>query len=218
MCNEAGGDPRAHQGRGLDGASDAKRRLLHRNRVALLLATAASVEGQVPSAPLRLTAEPASATVIHLVWEPPADTGSSNLSGYVIEVSDNPNSGWSVLEENFTNYYDPEFPEYDHEGLQPGTTRFYRVSATNASGTGPASNLAGATTLGATGTKPGPPTSVEAVADGSNAIDVSWTAPADSGSSPITGYVVEASFNANFFFYISWAPRFIAPPAISTAN
>ena len=171
----------------------------------LLPATGNLAEGQVPSEPLRLTAEPDGKEAIYLVWEPPADSGSSSVSGYVIEVSESVNSGWTVLEANFTDYRDPEFPDYKHVGLQPGTTRFYRVSAINASGTGPTSNVAGATTSGAPGIKPGRPTDVMAVADGSRAIDLTWTEPADTGSSAITGYAVEASFNGSFFFYISYA-------------
>ena len=171
----------------------------------LLPAPGAGSQEELPSAPLRLAAEPRGSDAIEMSWESPADSGSSSVTGYLIEMSDSPNSGWVVLEADYWYSDDPEFPQYKHDGLQPGTTRFYRISATNASGTGPPSNIAGATTSGATGTRPGQPTDVVAVADGSVAIDVSWTPPTDTGNSAITGYAVEASFDGSFFFYISYA-------------
>ena len=77
-------------------------------------------------------------------------------------------------------------------GSPPATTRHYRVSAINTNGTGVPSNVDSATT----GTSvPGAPTGLTATASGTTAIDLSWSAPASTGGSAITGYRIEVSPN-----------------------
>ena len=86
-----------------------------------------------------------------------------------------------------------EVTTYRHSGLAPGSTRHYRVWASNEESEGPPSNVAHATTEQRQLVAPGPPTSLTATADGDSAIDLSWTAPADTGSSAIVGYRIEVS-------------------------
>ena len=81
---------------------------------------------------------------------------------------------------------------YAHTGLTAGTTRHYRVSAINANGTGVPSNVDSATTGT---TVPGAPTGLTATASGTTAINLSWSAPASTGGSAITGYKIEVSAN-----------------------
>ena len=52
-------------------------------------------------------------------------------------------------------------------------------------------------------TVPGAPTGLTATASGTTTIDLSWTAPADNGGSPITGYRIEVSPNGTS----SWTNR-----------
>ncbi len=73
-------------------------------------------------------------------------------------------------------------------GLTNGTSYTFTVSATNANGAGPASAQSNAVTPGRT-TVPGAPTGVTATA-GDGSAQVSWTAPANNGGSPITSYTV----------------------------
>ena len=152
-------------------------------------ATTASSAAE-PGAPTGLTATDVDVSEIELAWTAPADTGTSAITGYRIEVSRNAGQSWADLVANTGDTGDV----YSHKGLQPGTTRHYRVSAINASGAGPASNVASATTGGSTGT-PGVPTGLTATADSSE-IELEWTAPADTGTSAITGYRIEVSRNA----------------------
>ena len=141
-----------------------------------------------PGAPTGLTATASGTTAINLSWSAPASTGGSAITGYKIESSSDGGSSWSDLVANTSN----TTTTYAHTGLTAGTTRHYRVSAINANGTGTASNVANATT-GAT--VPGAPTGLTATASGTTAINLSWSAPASTGGSAITGYRIEVSSN-----------------------
>ena len=141
-----------------------------------------------PGAPTGLTATASGTTAINLSWSAPASTGGSAITGYKIESSSDGGSSWSDLVANTSN----TTTTYAHTGLTAGTTRHYRVSAINAPGTGVASNVDSATT-GAT--VPGAPTGLTATASGTTAINLSWSAPASTGGSAITGYRIEVSSN-----------------------
>ncbi len=95
-----------------------------------------------PSAPTGLGATASGATQIDLSWTAPSNTGGAAITGYRIEVSSNAGTSWTDLIGNTTS----TATTYAHTGLAPGTTRHYRVSAINSVGTGPASNVASATT------------------------------------------------------------------------
>ena len=148
----------------------------------------ATTGATAPGAPTGLTATASGTTAINLSWSAPASTGGSAITGYKIEVSSNGGSSWTNLVANTSN----TTTTYAHTGLTAGTTRHYRVSAINANGTGDPSNVANATT-GATA--PGAPTDLTATASGTTAINLSWSAPASTGGSAITGYKIEVSSN-----------------------
>ncbi len=147
----------------------------------------ATTDATVPDPPRNLSADATGQTRIDLDWDPPADDGGSEVTGYRIEVSPN-GVTWSDLERNTGR----TTTRYAHTGLDPGSTRHYRVSAINSVGTGEASDTASATTAPAV---PGVPVGLSAVADGTSQIDLSWTAPADDGGADITGYRIEVSDN-----------------------
>ena len=88
-------------------------------------------------APTRLTATVNGPTQIALSWNAPSDEGSSAITGYRIEVSTD-GSSWGVLVPNTGS----TATSYSHTGLPAASTRYYRVSAINSTGTGPASNVA----------------------------------------------------------------------------
>ncbi len=140
----------------------------------------------VPGKPTGLTATADGTTTIDLAWTAPSDNGGSDITGYRIEISPNGTSNWTdhVAHTNSTA------TSYSHTGLDPGTTRHYRVSAINGVGTGEASDSDNATT---STTVPGKPTGLTATADGTGTIDLEWAAPSSTGGSPITGYKIEIS-------------------------
>ena len=149
---------------------------------------AVTVNATEPGAPTSLTATASGTTTINLSWTAPADNGGSAITGYKIEVSLNGTSNWTELVANTNSTI------YTHSGLAAGDTRHYRVSAINSVGTSTTSNVANATTNTAN-TAPGAPTSLTATASGSTTINLSWTAPASTGGSAVTGYKIEVSLN-----------------------
>ena len=94
-----------------------------------------------PGAPTGLAATANGPSQIDLAWTAPASTGGSAITGYKIEVSPD-GSSWSDLVAD-TGSTDTA---YAHMGLDPATTRHYRVSAINAVGTSNASDSDDTTT------------------------------------------------------------------------
>ena len=93
-----------------------------------------------PGAPKNLEATAVGQTQIDLRWEPPDDDGGSEITGYRIEGSADDGDPWTTLVAHHPT------TTYSDTGLEPETTRYYRVSAINAVGEGPPSDSAGATT------------------------------------------------------------------------
>ena len=79
---------------------------------------------------------------INLSWDAPDSSGGSVITGYKIEVSNNGRTNWTTRVANTGNAN----RTYRHTGLSAGDIRHYRVSAINAIGTGPHSNVDSATT------------------------------------------------------------------------
>ena len=143
--------------------------------------------GQVPDPPENLEATADGQNAIDLEWDAPDDHGSSRVIRYKIEEREDGSTSWDSIAGT-----DSTTTAYERRGLSAGSTRHYRVFAINSDGESNASDTASATTRAAA-RAPSPPTNLRATADGPNAIDLSWTAPTDTGSSNIVGYRIEAS-------------------------
>lgn len=143
--------------------------------VAVAPAQAAAGHPAAPAQPTA-TAGDSSAT---LRWTAPADNGSP-ITGYVITA--NP-TGQQVRI--------PADTSYTVGGLTNGTAYTFQVAATNANGTSAKSPASDPVTPVAP-VVPDAPQAVIAVA-GYGAATVSWTAPANDGGSPISGYTVTSS-------------------------
>ena len=148
----------------------------------------ATTDATPPGVPASLTARPQGTDRINLSWSPPGSDGGSPVTGYRIEASDDGGVRWQTL------IADTRSVRTLHSdiGLQPATTRHYRVSAVNAAGTGEPSGTANATTDAAA---PDPPTGLRAAAQGSEAIELRWNAPRYTGGAAVTGYRIEVSRN-----------------------
>ena len=139
-----------------------------------------------PGAPTNLAAKADGGTRIGLTWTAPVDNGGSAITGYRIEVSPDGNSGsWTELVADTGN----DDTSYPHDGLSPGDTRHYRVSAINATGKSEASDSDDATTAD-------PPTlvsgEVDASGDGLTLLFDESLDSTSSGAPPASAFTVEA--------------------------
>ncbi len=139
------------------------------------LATASVTLVPPPSAPLSVTATPGNGAAL-VKWSAPAQ--GAPITGY--EVTSQP-GGRTCSTTGATSCI--------VAGLSNGTPYRFTVTATNSVGTGPASSASGPVTPLPV---PGRPTAVSGV-PGDTSVAVTWTAPGDSGSSPIDGYTVTSS-------------------------
>ena len=136
-----------------------------------------------PAAPT-LTAAPnatSPGTAIDLSWPAPHN-GGGVITGYALEHSTD-----GIAFASLSGYDDTSL-SYAHTELSPGTTHYYRASATNSRGTSAYSDVESTTTY----TIPDAPASLRAVAVGAEQIDLSWTAGPDGGAT-ITSYILEVS-------------------------
>ena len=148
-------------------------------------------EATLPGAPMNVEAEAVNAESIKLTWEAPADDGGAAITGYRIDYLDG-GSGitWQELVDNTG---DTSMEHTDGHELMANEDRAYRVFAINAVGTGPTSAVAfGNTNSTPAITTPDAVTNLSVrQASGNDAptqLNLSWSAPAKDGGSPITSY------------------------------
>jgi predicted phage tail protein len=134
-----------------------------------------------PGSPTALAATAGDAQV-SLAWTAPASDGGAAITGY------------NVYEGTSQNFKDTA-PAASSTGtgltitkLANGTTYYFRVTAVNDVGEGPASGAASATPAAAI-TAPGAPSGLTAT-PGNGRVTLSWTAPASDGGAAIAGYVI----------------------------
>ena len=154
------------------------------------------VDEAQPDAPTGVTATANGSTEINLSWTA-GNAGASSITGYKIEYSKNNLLPWMDVGTTTVTTND-DGTKYSDTGLDPDTTRHYRVSAMSSAGRGPVSSISetdnphmATTTLAGV---PAAPTSVMATAVGGTRVELSWTAP-NEGRAPITGYRIETSNN-----------------------
>jgi hypothetical protein len=133
----------------------------------------------VPGAPTSVKGLPGSG-VVTVVWTAPPSNGSA-IWKYTVTAS----PGGATADTSGTSAV--------LGGLANGTPYTFTVVATNTLGAGPASSPSPAVTPSASAPgAPGAPTNVTA-APGGRCATVTWTAPASTGGSPLSGYTVRTS-------------------------
>jgi fibronectin type 3 domain-containing protein len=130
----------------------------------------------VPGAPQSFAAA-AGVGQVTLSWKAPASSGGAPVTSY--DVYRGPAVGSeSLLASGVTT------PSYVDAAVTNGSTYYYKVTAVNSVGQGPAT----ADAVAIPGVVPRAPSNLTAKAATLGGITLSWTAPAANGAPPVTGY------------------------------
>jgi predicted phage tail protein len=133
-----------------------------------------------PGAPAALTATAGNAQV-SLSWRAPGSDGGAQITSYnIYEGTSQTITGQPVASVKGTSV--------TVQQLANGTTYYFKVTAVNQAGEGPASGVASATPAAAI-TEPGPPAGLAAT-PGDRRVTLSWTAPSSDGGAKISGYLI----------------------------
>lgn len=148
-------------------------------------ASSTCIPGGTPSAPTGLTAT-AGANSVALAWKAPLANGGAVVTDYVVELSADNGTTWSVFADGVSNGLTTTV-----SGLSAGTSYVFRVSAVNSYGQGAASTSSLPTLVKAVPTAP-----LTLTATPHNGfVTLSWQAPLDDGGAAITDYVIQSSLN-----------------------
>ena len=138
---------------------------------------ASTVPVTVPGAPAGLTVIPGNAQVT-LSWAAPASTGASPVTGYDIYTGTTADFNGRAPLATVTGTIATV------TGLVNGTTYFFRVTAVNRVGEGPAAEAKAVPV-----TVPGAPAGLTVI-PGNAQVTLSWAAPASTGGLPVSGYII----------------------------
>jgi hypothetical protein len=140
----------------------------------------AATVAAVPGSSTGLTTSSVAATMVTLIWSAPTAGGAA--LAYNVEYRVTGTSTWTMAIQGASA------TTYQVTGLAPSTTYDFRVTATNPSGSGPASTIVTAATP-ANVALPGTPANVTASTGSASTISVGWAAPS-SGSS-VVSYTIQ---------------------------
>lgn len=129
-----------------------------------------------PGVPQNLSATAANASAV-LSWNPPKSNGGRAVLSYTITCS--PGCGSQTAWGGSTST--------TISSLTNGTPYTFQIAATNLVGTSSSSSASNSVTPA---TVPDPPTGVTATPAGDGVVQVTWTAPASDGGSPVSSYTV----------------------------
>ena len=152
-----------------------------------------------PGAPTGLTATAQGPTKLNLSWSAPGDDGGAAITAYDLRhietgAADKSDANWTVKEDVWTTGSGPL--QYSLTGLTGSTGYDVQVRGVNAAGESEWSATVTGTT--APPTVPETPTGLTArVVSGEARVNLSWTAPANTGGALITGYKIEVSNDGN---------------------
>ncbi len=134
----------------------------------------------VPGAPGGLAATAGNGQV-SLTWTAPASDGGAQITSYNVYQGTTQNVGGKPVAS-------PAGTSVTVKNLANGSTYYFKVTAVNTAGEGPASGAVSAAPASPV-TNPGAPTGLTATA-GNGRVALSWSAPAADGGAAISGYLI----------------------------
>ena len=139
-----------------------------------------------PGKPSVTTLTPGTSQVT-VAWNAPLSNGGSAITAYTVQAFNA--AGTSAIGGATCSPANAILRTCIVTGLTNGTSYTFKVTATNAKGSGSASDLsASATPAG----PPSQPTNVQVTANSNRSVTVTWAAPNSTNGSAITGYNVQA--------------------------
>ncbi len=153
--------------------------------IIVLRLTLKDLNGTLPSAPLKVSAEAGDASV-SIEWDPPEDTGGLAIRGYRVLVGD------SETNLEIIALTDPDKHEFTHQNLLNGRTYYYGVRAFNWIGVGNLSAIVNATPLGV----PSAVMNLKAI-PGCSTVQLRWEPPESDGGTPLLGYHVHRGLSVD---------------------
>ena len=145
----------------------------------------------VPGSPTGVAAVRGNSSLA-VTWTAPASNGGSAITDYLVKYSSNSGATFTTFVRSASTV-----PSVTVTGLTNGTPYVFKVIAKNAVGISlPSANSAPVTPA----TVSSSPTLVVAKTGIANSLAVTWIAPASTGGSPITDYLVKYSSNSGATF------------------
>lgn len=132
-----------------------------------------------------LTATPGNTQMV-LAWTAPTGDGGDTITDYKVEYQTSSGGTWTLFSDGTSST-----PGATVTGLTNGTSYDFRVSAINSVGDGPTAAI-----TAAPATTPGAISGLTST-EGNSQVILSWSAPSNTGGSPITDYKVEYSADGN---------------------
>jgi hypothetical protein len=123
---------------------------------------------------------------VSLTWSAPTDNGGNTISDYTVQYCINDSCSTFVRTASAAT-------SATVTGLSNGTAYTFQVAAVNAAGQGSYSVRSSAVTPR---TVPDAPTTVLSVVDNTGGVDVSWTAPTNTGGNAISDYTVQSCISS----------------------
>lgn len=121
-----------------------------------------------------------------LKWKPPKSDGGSPVTGYYVESQHGYTSRWSKVNKTPVRQCRLEFKD-----IIESNEYTFRVVAENEAGIGEPSAATATVVAKDPFSKPGPPQQPGISEVTKDSATISWSAPKDTGKTPITNYIVE---------------------------
>jgi titin len=164
--------------------------------IVLAVSFSSAFAATAPDPPSNPSATAVSSTQINIFWNEPTNNGGSSLTGYKIEYKVGTGSYTVIVANTGT----PSTTYYSHSSLTTNTAYTYKIYAINSIGTSnAATEISTTTTSTSSGSLPGTPTNLVGVAASPTQVNLSWTAPTNTGGYPISGYKIEYRVGAGAY-------------------